>query len=205
MSLAPCKIDGDITLKGSFVVSLMAAVKKVEDQWFLDKQRADGHAMPDSEIAAIKGRRPNCPNPLVFKPMQPASSGADSGAAKTPRVAYMVQPHYRARPLDGVWATAPYLHNGSVPTLDDLLQPQALRPPVFCVGPVEFDPVKVGLTVDRSLPPQEEVKCESGLTRLDAMQRGNSNRGHSFEGHAEAAARPLRVIGRELSRKKGKA
>jgi cytochrome c peroxidase len=41
---------------------------------------------------------------------------------------------YKARPLDGIWATAPYLHNGSVPTLYDLLTPPDQRPASFNVG-----------------------------------------------------------------------
>src|SRR5262249_17411833 len=36
-------------------------------------------------------------------------------------------PQYKARPLDGIWATAPYLHNGSVPNLTELLKPAAQR------------------------------------------------------------------------------
>lgn len=51
---------------------------------------------------------------------------------------------YKARSLNGIWATAPYLHNGSVPTLYDLLKPQEERPSEFMVGSREFDPVKVG-------------------------------------------------------------
>ncbi|HEX8155125.1 MAG TPA: di-heme-cytochrome C peroxidase, partial [Thermoanaerobaculia bacterium] len=59
---------------------------------------------------------------------------------KAPTAAY----RYKARPLDGIWATAPYLHNGSVPTLRDLLLPPAQRPKTFYVGSREFDPVNVG-------------------------------------------------------------
>lgn len=60
---------------------------------------------------------------------------------------------YKARSLNGIWATAPYLHNGSVPTLYDLLLPQKrpgdpdegeYRPDEFMVGSREFDPVRVG-------------------------------------------------------------
>ncbi len=51
---------------------------------------------------------------------------------------------YKGRSLNGIWATAPYLHNGSVPTLYDLLLPQEQRPAEFMVGSREFDPVKVG-------------------------------------------------------------
>lgn len=68
---------------------------------------------------------------------------------------------YKARPLNGIWATAPYLHNGSVPTLYDLLLPARVRnvwegtapppeptgptrPEVFAVGSRQFDPARVG-------------------------------------------------------------
>jgi mono/diheme cytochrome c family protein len=52
---------------------------------------------------------------------------------------------YRARALNGIWATAPYLHNGSVLTLADLLLPAAQRPKVIHNGGFLYDPVKVGL------------------------------------------------------------
>ncbi len=51
---------------------------------------------------------------------------------------------YVARRLDGIWATAPYLHNGSVPTLHDLLLPANERPASFAIGHRNFDPVRVG-------------------------------------------------------------
>lgn len=56
--------------------------------------------------------------------------------------------YYKARPLNGIWATAPFLHNGSVPTLDDLLLPPAQRPQEFRVGCRGFDPQKVGYVQD---------------------------------------------------------
>jgi hypothetical protein len=51
---------------------------------------------------------------------------------------------YRARPLNGIWATAPYLHNGSVPDMMELLKPPAERPTKFYVGGWEFDPENLG-------------------------------------------------------------
>lgn len=50
----------------------------------------------------------------------------------------------KARPLTGIWATAPYLHNGSVPTLYDLLLAPEDRPSTFWIGSREFAPVHVG-------------------------------------------------------------
>src|SRR5690606_12840576 len=64
---------------------------------------------------------------------------------------------YKGRSLNGIWATAPYLHNGSVPSLYDLLLPQKraedpdegeYRPDEFMVGSREFDPVRVGFRTE---------------------------------------------------------
>jgi hypothetical protein len=78
---------------------------------------------------------------------------------------------YLAKPLAGIWATAPYLHNGSVPTLWDLLQPAARRPRTFIVGHLEYDPVDVGLG--------EEPHSEEPF-RFIVTHPGNSNIGHEY-------------------------
>jgi len=59
---------------------------------------------------------------------------------------------YKARPLDGIWATAPYLHNGSVRNLYQLLLPAAQRETSFEIGDNEFDPVDVGLSAKAPVP-----------------------------------------------------
>ena len=53
-------------------------------------------------------------------------------------------PIYKARPLNGIWAVSPYLHNGSAPNLYALLSAQSERPRRFWTGSKEFDSVKVG-------------------------------------------------------------
>jgi RoxA-like, cytochrome c-like len=78
---------------------------------------------------------------------------------------------YASRPLIAVWATAPYLHNGSVPTLDDLLQPAIKRPTTFAIGHSEFDPVKVGLSAATDDRPR---------FLFDTSKPGNANTGHEF-------------------------
>jgi hypothetical protein len=77
---------------------------------------------------------------------------------------------YRARPLDGIWATAPYLHNGSVPSLYELLLPPTERSQVFYVGNWEFDPDKVGVKSGRN---------NKGF-RFDTRLPGNRNSGHPY-------------------------
>ena len=105
-------------------------------------------------------------------------------------------PHYRARPLDGVWATAPYLHNGSVPTLRDMLLPKDKRPASFCVGGREFDPINVGVITKA----RKNDTCAAGLTDFDVSLLGNSNRGHSFEGkETDVSKLSPGVIGPELT------
>ena len=54
---------------------------------------------------------------------------------------------YKARPLDGIWGTPPFLHNGSVPTLFELLSPVYERRSEFWVGNHEYDPARVGYGV----------------------------------------------------------
>ena len=90
---------------------------------------------------------------------------------------------YRARSLNGIWATAPYLHNGSVPTLYDLLLParrsgdiegengrcNKYRPDAFMVGAREFDPQNVGF----------KSEGYEGFI-FSTTIRGNRNTGHEY-------------------------
>ena len=85
---------------------------------------------------------------------------------------------YKARSLNGIWATAPYLHNGSVPSIYDLLLPVKregdpedglYRPTEFEVGSREFDPVRIGL----------RTQSYDGFT-FKADKRGDFNSGHEY-------------------------
>lgn len=78
---------------------------------------------------------------------------------------------YVAVPLDAIWTRGPYLHNGSVPTLRDLLQPPANRPKTFHRGYDLFDPQNVGYVTQG--PEAERVGF-----RYDVAERGNGNQGH---------------------------
>ncbi|MBN8464870.1 MAG: c-type cytochrome [Dechloromonas sp.] len=80
---------------------------------------------------------------------------------------------YIAPFLDGVWLKAPYLHNGSVPTLRDLLEPAAQRPKVFWRGYDVYDPAKAGFVSDT--PEAQRVG-----TKLDTASKGGGNHGHEF-------------------------
>jgi hypothetical protein len=81
---------------------------------------------------------------------------------------------YANQPLDGIWLRAPYLHNGSVPTLRALLDPPGRRPAVFYRGYDVYDQVGVGFVSD--------VPAEPGRRyfRYDTSVPGNSNSGHDY-------------------------
>jgi mono/diheme cytochrome c family protein len=87
---------------------------------------------------------------------------------------------YANQPLDGIWLRAPYLHNGSVPTLRALLEPAKQRPPQFYRGYDVYDFQRVGFIAD--VPAEGEKKFFS----FDTTQPGNGNGGH--EDPAEGAS-----------------
>lgn len=109
---------------------------------------------------------------------------------------------YKPRPLEGVWATPPFLHNGSVPNLYQMLVPPHARAKKFFVGRREFDPVHVGYV---TTPADED---DDGFW-MDTTIAGNYNIGHAFEADAEtwrkhrenpdANPLPRGVIGPELT------
>jgi hypothetical protein len=148
-------VPASSTTDMSFAIALMIMVEKASDKWM------DDHNLTPEQKQALWRSRKNCPNP---------------GNAK--------QTHYRARPLNGVWATAPYLHNGSVPSLYWMLKPAAERPKQFCMGTRDFDPQQVGFRVEAG----EKAACRHGETLFSAVNpdgsamTGNSNLGHSLEG-----------------------
>ncbi|MGF6207308.1 di-heme-cytochrome C peroxidase [Pseudomonas frederiksbergensis] len=91
---------------------------------------------------------------------------------------------YKARPLAGVWATAPFLHNGSVPSIYQLLSPQDERATTFYKGTFEYDPKHLGYRIEA---------FANGFV-FDTRLTGNHNSGHEFR----AGERGNGVIGRLL-------
>jgi hypothetical protein len=91
---------------------------------------------------------------------------------------------YKARPLHGIWATPPFLHNGSVPSLFQVLSPVVERDTSFWVGNFEYDPKRAGFLTG---------KFDGGFL-FDTSVTGNGNRGHEFRD----GCRNEGVIGRFL-------
>lgn len=91
---------------------------------------------------------------------------------------------YKARPHNGIWATPPYLHNGSVPSLYALLSPVSERPKCFYLGSKQYDPVHLGI----------DTAYLKGGTKFCVDRPGNSNAGHEFNDGPKGKG----VIGRKL-------
>ena len=155
------------------MVSFALALGAIVQQ--VDDRWFEDNFVPDAERAEFEGGRPNC---------------LQAGAG------------YKARPLNGIWATGPFLHNGSVPTLDDLLRPVDQRPRYVRLGGLEFDPVKVGVK-QPDLTAQNYPDYVDGEFMLDTAKDGNLNSGHAFG--ASADGDKTGVIGPEFSDQQRKA
>ncbi len=91
---------------------------------------------------------------------------------------------YQAPPLDGIWATAPYFHNGSVPTVYHVLNSKA-RPRIFTrsyrTGKEDYDPVKLGWKITLlDAPPAPKLPAVQRRKIYDTTQPGRGNGGHPF-------------------------
>jgi len=139
------------------------------------------HNVPEAERPELNGFRPNAiQHPLAYK----------------------------MRPLNGVWATPPFIHNGSVPNVYALLSPVSERPKSFYLGRREYDPICMGYQITPSAAPENnlDLRCLgdknepeagefAGGFRLDTTLRGNRNTGHEFNDGSHANG----IIGRKLT------
>jgi hypothetical protein len=139
--------------------------KQKTDQQVIDTMAAAGAS--EAEIAAKLEARSNDRTALYSLLVE---DGLDRHGPNRACLEVLERAVYRSRPLNGIWATGPFLHNGSVPTLADLLLPPAQRPATFIVGSREIDPVKVGF-----------ANVEGPRTMVfDTRIPGNSNAGHTY-------------------------
>jgi hypothetical protein len=83
---------------------------------------------------------------------------------------------YVSETLDGLWLRAPYLHNGSVPNLADLLEPPRGRPSAFLRGGEVLDSTRGGFVA----PPCNPANPAPGAFCFDTKRPGNGNGGHLY-------------------------
>jgi hypothetical protein len=99
---------------------------------------------------------------------------------------------YSSRPLNGVWATAPYLHNGSVPNMYQLLLPPAERMTQFPIGTIRYDAKVMGFSTAIDAPGNSET-----FYVLDPSGRyidGNANSGHDYENDKFTSEQRYQII-----------
>jgi cytochrome c5 len=127
---------------------------------------ATSRSLPQPSLAAATTS--NAPN-SVQPAGQPDSLTIEPGTFFTRT---LKRGEYEARVLEGIWAAAPYLHNGSVATLADLLKPAAERMSQFNLG-AKYDIGNVGLVATQDGPARP-------LTGCDKLNSGNSRCGHEY-------------------------
>ncbi len=122
------------------------------------------------ELYVVKGHADWC------RPKAGSRAADDESYFVTPRA----KPGYKADTLHGIWAQAPYLHNGSVPTLWHLFRPKE-RPAKFIRGNIRYDEAKVGFVWDRAPTANEYGPGDAvHFAEHDTTLRGNANTGHTF-------------------------
>ncbi len=99
---------------------------------------------------------------------------------------------YQAPPLDGIWASAPYLHNGSLPTLWHVLHPDQ-RPTVWRrPDPDGYDWEKIGLLVETHADVPDDLRGDIRREYFDTRIAGKSGKGHDYPNRlTEAQKRQL--------------
>jgi mono/diheme cytochrome c family protein len=134
-----------------------------------------GQVIPIDEIATDRHRLD------TWTESSAAAFNAVPSGASFPFKGFRKTGGYVAMPLVGVWLNAPYLHNGSVPTLADLLNPPDRRPARFYRGYDVIDAIGVGFVVDDSAAGEGEL--------YDTTQPGNAAHGHRYGTELPAAAK----------------
>jgi mono/diheme cytochrome c family protein len=156
--------------------AIMPVFKGIEDWYFTS------HPLPGGAGGAGGGQDDD--RAYVWSNVFDAKSNPAGRRLASPRFGtagiFRTNPVYRAPPLDGIWSTAPFLHNGSVPTLRDLLRKAADRPKLFFVGQIRYDLHDVGQDQSQKPRSASDAPPDSTMCVLDTSRPGNSNRGHEF-------------------------
>ncbi len=140
-------------------------VKKIKLKGYQD---AGYDASQIEELENRRVRKGPAWDPMFRAPMLDSARFPDTAGRKV----------YRAKTLVGIWATGPFLHNGSVPTIYDLLSPAASRPVTFPTGTRDYDPVKLGIQID---PAKYTLAPGQTAFTFDTRLPGNWNSGHEWK------------------------
>jgi hypothetical protein len=157
-------------LEGAWIPLLLPAIQKTDTAFKLLAISVGGSILqnPSTFSVLLSGAPPSLSAPSKI---QTELKGAFHIEALTPPPG---QFKYESRVLHGIWATAPYLHNGSVPTLADLLVAPNERIATFGVGRY-YDRALIGLARD-----QRGTSHDRATTGCEDRNSGNSHCGHDF-------------------------
>jgi mono/diheme cytochrome c family protein len=152
--------DRPVYMKGKpqgFGASALAALEAIKQEYYT-RNAVSAATQAQWENRALRGK------PIIRNTLADAEQWPDSKGGKV----------YAARPLAGIWATAPYLNNGSVANMWDLLTEPNQRPKEFWLGSRDYDVKNLGYrsTADQSSPAMP-WKFVAGAT-------GNFNGGHDY-------------------------
>ena len=170
------KPDGSKLMAVDSVLSLLQTAARNTIRQYLGSNPfptlTQGGASPPAVANAVAANAvtTNAVAANAVSPRDLAQLGRNAPAVASTLTSYA----YESRVLQGIWAAAPYLHNGSVPTLADLLNPVILRPLSFKVGPA-YDTSRVGLA-------STQTKLNFTYLTTDCLLRnsGNSRCGHEY-------------------------
>jgi hypothetical protein len=138
---------------------------KQSDSDFIAKLQAKG-ASKTEIVEALKERDNN--SAALYGML--VDDGLNSAANNLACLEVLQEAVYKGRPLDGIWATGPYLHNGAVVSIRSLLKPVAEREKTFNTGSIELDVLNIGY--------KNEKKAHTLL--FDTSLPGNNNTGHEY-------------------------
>jgi hypothetical protein len=162
--LAAQNFDDTVIVDGKPVRFAAAAFGALEN---LKKQYYAAHHVSEQTQAEWEGRTRRPPpqwRPAMRSTLADADQYPDSRGGRV----------YPAKPLAGIWATAPYLNNGSVANMWDLLTPPAARPTTFSLGSREYDVEKLGYVAT------PDAKAPAPPWEFNAAETGNANAGHVY-------------------------
>ena len=176
--------DGQFTLNDADRIPVTAGIVGTDMQFL--ENLSPTHMAKTGELSEMFGGAAETPRVALLSKVVEAimvrsakAERVDLGALR-PKNQDPAGTGFIERPIEGIWANAPYFHNGSVPNLYETLLPSSKRSSSFWVGTRKFDPVKVGFVTTETGTGSEFKTTDSDGNPIP----GNSNKGH--EGHGDS-------------------
>ena len=142
---------------------------------FIDEQYRDLPKVPRAAVVTAVGKNIIAKQLADFRPPLDQQQLLELSGYHLPDEVAPNLIAYRSRPLNGIWASAPYMHNGSMANLYQTLLPDNEREKSFYIGSNKFDPIKVGFESSK----KDNHFLFNTVDKQGKPLPGNSNAGHS--------------------------